>query len=348
MAKHKTRLIIAACLVLAAATVLLVYQPIARFLSPRPDRPVIKLSTAHLNFGRLKPGQEVRATVTIENAGGRTLELEAPTATCGCQTPLLERKTLGPGEKTNLLLRQVAAPQIGPFRHMVFLKSNDPEKPQADVYLDGTVSKGVIVRPEPLVFDAMRPGESRTRYLEIASDEGKSFRITYLNAFGPVQAIGTVDVPSEVHKIEVTATAGKDLGEFEGTIVTNLDIPGNPPLMIPVRGTVNGPYRITPSSLDLGVIPGHSEMSKSILVGSTTGRAVSIGKLGELPAGWSLESSLTSKDGTLHVVKLKIKVPDFPGPARAALRLEVASEGGAPDAVEIPITAVITKEIAKN
>ncbi len=335
-------------ILLIASTALFVYPTVARLLGPRQDCPVLVLSTAHVQFGRLKIGEKVEATITIENAGGRTLHLEDPTASCGCQTPKLSKKVVVPGERATLVLNQVATPQIGPFRHVVFLRSDDPDKPELMIYLDGVVSKGVVVRPEPIVFDALRPREARTRYVEIASDEGKPFRIRFLNGFGPVQVRGTLDFPAVVHKVEVTATGGDDLGDFQGTLIADLDIPGQPPLMIPVRGTVRGTFRIVPDSLNLGVLPSQSRVERKILVSGDSKQKLRIGKVEGLPPAWTLEHSASAEGSVSQLLVLKIKLPDLRGPMQASLRIEVISEQGRAQSIDLPINVVLSEKVRSN
>jgi Protein of unknown function (DUF1573) len=197
---------LAASAVLAALAVLGVWayaNPMHRWRGWRPSRPAISLSSLEVNFGRLRPFENVERAVTIENRGGGTLLLEVPTATCGCQKPLLGKTSLGPGDRAELLLRQQAGKDNGPFTHMVFLKSNDPVTPEAAIYLFGEVTRGLVVRPEPLVFEAVRPGETRTRWLEVYSDDGTPFRLLHQETSGPLRVRSLLNQSATLHRIEV-------------------------------------------------------------------------------------------------------------------------------------------------
>src|SRR5438445_656670 len=70
------------------------------FARPVPGVPKLYLDKVHVDFGRMKPLETSTATVYLENRGGATLRLDEPTATCGCQTPVLAKRTLMPGERT--------------------------------------------------------------------------------------------------------------------------------------------------------------------------------------------------------------------------------------------------------
>jgi uncharacterized protein DUF1573 len=312
------------------AFVLLVAFGAARaWYSNRPAYPVLNARAYEFDFGRLKPLQEAEARITIENRGGQVLKMEVPTATCGCQTPSLAKRVLAPGEQTKLTLRQRVGAQSGPFLHMVFLRSNDPNFPEQRITFVGTVSKGVIVRPEPLVFDALSPGEAKTRHLELVSDNDKPFRITFLDTSGPLRAKGTLDVPSRLHRVEVTLLAGETIGPVEGHVTLKLDLPGDPPLFVPVKGTVRGTVRLAPSVLDLGNVGGYSEATGEVLL-SSNGKSFQLldVKLGD--SGWDLrrrELPRANEKSPLRV-QLTIRVPNTPGIVKTHVEVEIVSDGG--------------------
>ena len=126
---------------------------------PRRGGPSIHVATQLVDLGRVKPGQEIVRTIRIENRGGTTLTLGQPTASCGCQRPLLRKRNLAPGESTELEVVQTASSQAGPFQHAIFIESNDVDHPESRIFLRGTVTIGVVVRPEPLVFGTIRTGQ---------------------------------------------------------------------------------------------------------------------------------------------------------------------------------------------
>ncbi len=129
------------------------------WVAGKPAVPRIAVDPPRHDFGRVKPGQIMEVDFTIENQGGRTLILESPTASCGCQKPSLDRSSVEPGERATLHVRQEAQDKPGAFNHAIFVKSNDPATSDVLVPLWGTVSKGVVVRPDPLYMGVVKLGE---------------------------------------------------------------------------------------------------------------------------------------------------------------------------------------------
>ncbi|MGC8642047.1 MAG: DUF1573 domain-containing protein [Isosphaeraceae bacterium] len=183
----------------------------------RPDRPVIWVEPPRLDFGRVKPLAELDATFKVRNLGSRPLELQPPTASCGCQKPTIDRLSIGPGEMTTLRVRQAAREATGPVTQMVFVKSNDPLLPELMIPMSLVVTKGVVVRPEPVYFGKVLAGESLTRNVEIVSDDGVPFKITYCSTgVGKVTASTELDTFGVLHRIGVTFRAGAQLGVLGG------------------------------------------------------------------------------------------------------------------------------------
>ena len=308
----------------------------------RPPYPILSASSYEYDFGRLKPMQEAEARITIDNRGGQVLKLEVPTASCGCSTPTLAKRVLDPGEQTVLTLRQRVSEQSGPFLHMVFLESNDPNSPQQRIIFVGSVSKGVIVRPEPMVFDALSPGESKTRHLELMSDNDKPFLITFLDTSGPLRARGTLDVPSKLHRVEVTMTAGDTLGPIEGHVTLKLDIPGNPPLFIPVRGSVRGTVRLAPSTLSLGNVVGYSAVTHEILL-SGVGEPFELVNIKLADTGWDFQYRALPRgdEKSLLKVRLTIRVPNMMGTIKTELAVAIVSRNGKRQTITLPVVGAI-------
>jgi Protein of unknown function (DUF1573) len=239
-----------------------------RTLYQVPSSPSIYLSTHSVNVGRLRPSQEAESSVSIENRGGRPLLLEEPTASCGCQKPILDRNVLGPGERTELRVRQSATSEIGPFQHAVFIRTNDPETPITSVFLKGVITRGLSVRPEPLIFAPVSAGETSRRFLEIYSDDGKPFSLTHKNVAEPLLVKAKLNSPATLHRLEVSLRAPTTFGSFRSNIFIDTDFPDGDPLLIDVAYEVVGPIRIIPSPLMLGTVRGYEEIQRKIVLSS--------------------------------------------------------------------------------
>ncbi len=308
----------------------------------RPDRPAITISSLRVEFGRLRPHQEVERVLTVENRGGQVLRMEEPTATCGCQKPRLARFVLNPGERTELILKQHARDEIGPFRHAIRIRSNDPEAPVTTVSLTGVVTRGVVIRPEPLVFEPLERNETRTRFLEVASDDGKPFRLNYVHAGSHLQVKAVLDKPGTLHRVEVTLRGAATCGPVHESITFNTDRADGLPLVIGVNGSVVGSVRVAPSVLMLGTVQGYREVTRLITL-TGNGQLFQLEGIKAPSGGWRIRHRVTStpSDGRVQVLEVTMRVPNTPGLIEGALRMETRVEGGRREVLNLPVAGTI-------
>ena len=310
------------------------------------NRPVIHLSDHRVDFGRMRPLEESVKIVTITNQGSSDLILEDPTATCGCQKPEIDRKKLALGESARLTLRQQAGTTNGPFQHVVSIKSNDSESPESIIYLTGYVSKKIVINPEPLVFETMRPGESRTRFIEVSSDDGTIFKMIHKMGSMNTSVKAIMNQSSTIHRLEVTLTAPKSCGPIHETFVINTDIPGLQPLDIPVVGNVSGIIKAAPSALTLGTIFGYHQVTRKILL-KGDGESIRIDSIQPPPgAGWKIDYQIDekNKNGKILPITLTIRVPDSPGLIDVKMDIFAALSNGEHEILQIPLSGVIVRK----
>jgi hypothetical protein len=97
-------------------------------------RPRVAVEPATVDFGRVR-GRATR-TVMVHNRGWTALRVLAVSSSCGCTTPAIEAWSLAPRRATRLAITFDAAahgPQGGPARHAIYLRTNDPSRPEVEV-----------------------------------------------------------------------------------------------------------------------------------------------------------------------------------------------------------------------
>lgn len=110
--------------------------------------PRIEVTPALVEFGEIAPTEKAVVEYTVKNAGGSPLEIMRVSTSCGCTTAEVGKTTLLPGETTPL--RVTFDPQVmyteglseSEIVRMIYLKSNDPERPEVEVELRGRVRLG--------------------------------------------------------------------------------------------------------------------------------------------------------------------------------------------------------------
>jgi hypothetical protein len=71
---------------------------------------------------------EVRGEFVFKNTSRRTLEVKSVTASCGCTTPALEKKTYQPGETGKIQVTFAVGDRSGLQDKMIEVTTNDPDE----------------------------------------------------------------------------------------------------------------------------------------------------------------------------------------------------------------------------
>lgn len=131
--------------VLVVAVGMLIASGAAGAVWTASARPAIRLDPSAVDFGPL--AKRMTRTVVVHNAGRAPLRVLAVSSSCGCTTAAIEANTLAPGGSAPLEITfdPVAhGPQPGPVRHAVYLRTNDPRKPEAEIEVRAVVLKAVL------------------------------------------------------------------------------------------------------------------------------------------------------------------------------------------------------------
>lgn len=107
--------------------------------------PKIEISPASYDFGEIEFGKVVNYSFVVKNSGKAPLEIKRVATSCGCTTAKVSQQTIEPGQSAELLVTyDTAAMGDGPHgkgnqERIIYVKSNDPNSPQADVIISAYV-----------------------------------------------------------------------------------------------------------------------------------------------------------------------------------------------------------------
>lgn len=107
------------------------------------EPPRITVAPAEFDFGDVGPELAVSHVFTVTNVGGAPLDISGVSTSCGCTTATIEATQLQSGESTTLTVTfdpQAHNGATGRFLRLVYLRSNDPQTPEAQVRLRVTVT----------------------------------------------------------------------------------------------------------------------------------------------------------------------------------------------------------------
>lgn len=102
----------------------------------------IELSATEFDFGPIPNTDPLSQTFQVRNAGPGPLEITGVSTSCGCTTAHVASRRVAPGEATDLTVTydpQVHDGETGEFMRMVYVRSNDPDTPEATLTVRVTV-----------------------------------------------------------------------------------------------------------------------------------------------------------------------------------------------------------------
>lgn len=104
--------------------------------------PRIVVEPASQDLGEV-PQEPLELTYTVRNEGGSPLIIEKISTSCGCTYAEMDQNTLAPGESSPLrvTLDPIEDNLYGNLTRVIYLRSNDPETPEAEVEFRVTILK---------------------------------------------------------------------------------------------------------------------------------------------------------------------------------------------------------------
>lgn len=102
-----------------------------------------ELSETEFDFGEIPNTGPVSQTFQVRNMGQGPLTITGVSTSCGCTTARVDKERLGPGETANLTVTydpQAHGGQTGRFMRVVYVRSDDPETPEASLTIRVTVT----------------------------------------------------------------------------------------------------------------------------------------------------------------------------------------------------------------
>ena len=124
-------------LTLAAVGLVLLAVSVGIGYASRPPTPgKLELSTTAFDFGSVPNTQPVSQVFEVRNVGRGPLQITGVSTSCGCTTAQTASNHLAPGEATDLTVTydpQAHDGALGEFLRVVYVRSDDPEMPEASL-----------------------------------------------------------------------------------------------------------------------------------------------------------------------------------------------------------------------
>src|SRR5437867_2287483 len=145
--------------------------------------PKIEISPETKDAGTVAKGQMVEATFVVKNAGGSDLIISDARPSCGCTVASFD-KIIKPGAEGKIQSSVDTKSFSGPISKSVLVVSNDPERPQMNLFIKAMVKPFVDVLPQAFVRFSVIKGDSAAQEVILVSEE-KGFRPTIAETSQP-------------------------------------------------------------------------------------------------------------------------------------------------------------------
>jgi hypothetical protein len=148
---------------------------------PNGPPPIIYFEQTTHDFGSVAPGSSNNCEFKFQNKGTGTLKITDVSKTCGCTVFTLDKKEYAPGEEGTLKVQFNADRSAGVKTRKLYVLSNDPNTPRAELTIVASVVQKVVYEPERLDY-TLKGDKTGVAELTIRSVDEQPFAITKFEA----------------------------------------------------------------------------------------------------------------------------------------------------------------------
>lgn len=104
-------------------------------------KPKLELPQTQHDLGEIRQGEVVTVTFPVRNVGEKDLRIESVTTSCGCTSATVEPMVIPPQGEATLTVQYDSGlhPDEGPIWRIVYIATDDPETPEAQVEIRANV-----------------------------------------------------------------------------------------------------------------------------------------------------------------------------------------------------------------
>jgi Protein of unknown function (DUF1573) len=236
--------------------------------------PKMEISPETKDAGTVAKGQVVEAVFVVKNTGGSDLVISDARPSCGCTVASFD-KVIKPGAEGKIQSRVDTKSFSGPISKSVLLISNDPDRPQMNVFIKALVKPFVDVLPQAFVRFSVIKGDNAGQDVVLLSDE-KGFRPTIAETSQPyvkaeILPAGDKDKVAgrsgDQYKLRISVTPDAPEGLLNAPIRVATGVTQQPTVEIPVSGIVRPRVSVTPVTVNFGnFTAGKDPITRNIIV----------------------------------------------------------------------------------
>jgi hypothetical protein len=236
--------------------------------------PKMEVSPETKDAGTVAKGQVVEAVFVVKNTGGSDLVISDARPSCGCTVASFD-KVIKPGAEGKIQSRVDTKSFSGPISKSVLLVSNDPDRPQMNLFIKALVKPFVDVLPQAFVRFSVIKGDNAAQDVVLLSEE-KGFRPTIAETSQPyvkaeILPAGDKDKiagrSGDQYKLRINVTPDAPEGLLNAPIRVATGVAQQPTVEVPVSGIVRPRVSVTPVTVNFGnFTAGKDPITRNIIV----------------------------------------------------------------------------------
>ncbi len=250
--------------------------PAGKAPAPKPlvAAPKIEIAPETKDAGTVAKGQLVEATFVVRNTGGSDLIISDARPSCGCTVASFD-KVIKPGAEGKIVSSVDTKSFSGPISKSVLVVSNDPDRPQMNLFIKAMVKPFVDVLPQAFVRFSVIKGDQAGQDVILLSEE-KGFHPTVAETSQPyvkaeILPAGDKDKvpgrPGEQYRVRINVTPDAPEGLLNAPIRIATGVSQQPTIEIPVSGIVRPRVSVTPVTVNFGnFTAGKDPITRNIIV----------------------------------------------------------------------------------
>src|SRR5262245_38596419 len=133
---------------------------------PGAPQPAVVVDSDSYDFGKMQRGEKQRHVFTFRNDGKGVLLLRPGQPSCKCTVSNVSKRTVQPGETSEVLIEWTAEQEPGPFRKTAPIYTNDRRRLTVQLEIKGNVVQNFVALPGTfelgrVIFDQPRTSTMR-------------------------------------------------------------------------------------------------------------------------------------------------------------------------------------------
>ncbi len=323
--------------------------------------PKIEIEVEDQHIGMLEEGDVRDFVIPIRNSGGKELIIQKVKGGCGCTKVRAVKKTLAPGESTNILgeFDSKGRPGMNQTKSIT-LTSNDPNNPITRLGFTVDVVQTFMYTPKAIHFGNIRNDSSTTRSLNIVARSDRVMQVTSKETGKSTDIIEvqianhSVDEPNSgdnqttytvtIVDMVVRVREGADPGAFRDQLVVKTNLPEQEEFKVTLIARIQGDLIVKPYQFFLGRVNAGASVSKKCTISSEKSHAFKIMDVlcDDFPVTWDIVDDQSAK----KILKVNFGIPEDAVKSRRS-KVMIVTDHPEQEKLIIPVSASIVNRSAR-